>query len=252
MTGGFGLEGRLAVVTGASAGIGAATAALLAAEGATVVAIARRADRLHELAHRSKLSGAVPWIVVAADLLLDSEVERVADAVDHLQPLDVLVNNLGGHLPSDGPQNEERWQATFDLNFRSARRVTERLLPLRNRDGASVVFLTGGGAFQPHGTDAALAAKAALTVWAKGLAREQGRFGVRVNCVSPGYVVSEQLEHVLPDSEARERMSRRIPLGRLGEPDEVAEVIAFLASDRSRYVTGTTIHVDGGLRSSGF
>lgn len=247
------LTGQVAVVTGASAGIGAAVARALASEGARLVLVARREERLRRLGDELSSAGEPP-LVVAVDLGAADAADRVRDAVlaEHDQT-HVLVNAAGGSrfLPVDA--SEEDWREAFAVNFDGLRRLTHAFLHVmrRQREGR-IINVTGS--LEPKGLNAANAAKAAVHAWAKGLSRDVGAHGITINSVSPGRIMTEQIvERVHPSEEDRRAFAAaHIPLGRFGEPHEIADLIAFLASPRACYITGEIIHVDGGLRRFAF
>lgn len=259
---GIDLADRLAVVTGASAGIGRATAELMTRAGAHVLAVARRADALADLrdSHPDRITPLV------ADVTAPDAAERIADAVqDAAGGLDIVVHAAGGSrtVALDAP--ESAWDEAMELNFNGLRRLTHALLPMLTRSGRGrVICVTGSSepASNPvfarpdevSSLNAANSAKAAVHAWAKGMSREVGRFGVTVNSVAPGTVRTEQIRRIFPTAadEQRHVADLGLPLGRLGEPEEVANLIAFLASDLGSYVTGEIINVDGGKRRFAF
>lgn len=249
----LGLKGHVAVVTGASAGIGEAVARSLAAEGARLALVARREDRLRRLA--AELSSVTdPPLVASFDLAAPEAAAQIRDAVlGHYDEVHVLVNAAGGSrfLPVDA--GEDDWREAFAVNFDGLRRLTHAFLDTmrRQRDGR---ILNVTGSLEPKGLNAANSAKAAVHAWAKGLSRDLGPYGITVNSVSPGRIMSEQIvERVHPDPKERRAFAEaHIPLGRFGEPHEIADLITFLASPRARYVTGEIVHVDGGLRRYAF
>ncbi|GAA1854400.1 SDR family NAD(P)-dependent oxidoreductase [Microbacterium koreense] len=245
------LNDRVAVVTGASAGIGRATALALSAEGAHVVLIARRGDALRNLASEiERRDGRLP-LVVDADLVERDSPARIADAVQRAHGrLDIVVNAAGAAEQPGQSLTEEVWQRQFDLNFHAKRRLVEECLPMLAASGRGRV-VNFVGLLEPTVVSAAQAAVAACALWSKALSRVAAADGVTMNCIAPGRVDSEQVRRALPDDEAKtEFIRRRIPTGRLGAPQEVADLVAFLASDRAAYVTGQTICIDGGMRWS--
>jgi len=239
----LGIAGKCALVTGASMGIGRAIALALAKEGVRLAVAARRRNLLEDLQRESgKL------VIIEQDFLAPDAPARVADgALKGLGRVDILVNNAGGSRRFTLESNDEQWEEALTLNFRRHRELTHRLLPqMIERNWGRIINITGKS--EPEGLNGAFAAKAAVHSWAKGLSREVGKHGITVNCVPPGRIVSEQiLRNYSP--EFRERESREdIPVGEYGQPEDVANLVCFLASPRARYITGAVIPVDGGLR----
>ena len=239
----LGIAGKCALVTGASMGIGRAIALALAKEGVRLAVAARRRNLLEDLQRESgKL------VIIEQDFLAAEAAARVADgALKGLGRVDILVNNAGGSRRFTLESNDEQWEEALTLNFRRHRELTHRLLPqMIERNWGRIINITGKS--EPEGLNGAFAAKAAVHSWAKGLSREVGRHGITVNCVPPGRIVSEQiLRNYSP--EFRERESREdIPVGEYGQPEDIANLVCFLASPRARYITGAVIPVDGGLR----
>jgi 3-oxoacyl-[acyl-carrier protein] reductase len=255
------LEGRHAVVTGASAGIGAEVVKALAGHGADVVFCARDPGGVDALvADASALTGKVHG--VAADMGVSAEVERFCtEAAAMLASVDILVNNVGAS-PSRNflYMSDDDWQDLFQLNLMSAVRCTRRFLPgMRSQHWGRVVMVSSAAAKSPG---AALidyaASKAAMTATATALARKYGADGVLINSVLPGRVRTSMWERAAEEIAAGTGggveavfadRSKDIPLGRFGAPSEVANVVLFLASDMASYVNGASIDVDGGLGS---
>lgn len=251
----LGLEGRVALVTGASVGIGRSIAGSLAAEGMRLVIVARRLELLEQLASDFRAAGYVEPAVIRSDLVAPGEVERVAaetlKAFDGR--IDVLVNNAGGSRPIGVDGDDQIWRDVMELNFHMPRRLTHALLSaMIERRWGRVINISG--TLEPQSLNAANSAKAALHAWSKGLSRAVGRHGITVNCVPPGRINSEQIANRIHPDAAEQQVfaATNIPVGRFGEPGELAPVVTFLASELSGYVNGELIHVDGGMRRYAF
>ena len=242
------LKSKTAVVTGASIGIGRAIAKGLALEGVRVVAVARRAELLAELEQEVRAGGGAPIVPHVQDFVEDGAAEKLATtAIAALGSVDILVNNAGGSrpLPIDAP--DRAWEEAIALNFTSYRKVAHALLPqMIERRWGRIINITGKS--EPEGLNAAFAAKAAVHAWAKGLSREIGKYGITVNCIPPGRIMSEQIRRNYPEDYRKQFAEEEIPVGYWGEPEDLAALAVFLASPRARYITGTVIPVDGGLR----
>src|SRR5215212_8610073 len=245
------LKSRTAVVSGASTGIGRAIAKALALEGVRVVALAWRKDLLEKLANEVQAAGGslVPF---TQDIMRDDAAQKLAAAaIAELGHVDILVNNAGGSrpLPVDAPDSD--WDEAIALNFTRYRQVTHALLPqMMERRWGRIINITGKS--EPEGLNAAFAAKAAVHAWAKGLSREVGKHGITVNCIPPGRIMSEQIRRKYSDEFRAEQSATEIPVGRYGEPEELAALAVFLCSPVARYITGTVMPVDGGLRRYAF
>jgi len=238
------LRGRTGLVTGASMGIGRAIAAALAKEGVRLAVMARRRKLLEELQEEtgSKL------VIIECDFLKTDAAETIADAaLAGLGSVDILVNNAGGSRRFTLESSEAQWDEALTLNFVRQRQLAHRLLPqMIGRKWGRVINITGKS--EPEGLNGAFAAKAAMHSWAKGLSREVGRHGITVNCVPPGRIISEQILRNYPPEFRQRESEHDIPVGEYGQPQDIANLVCFLASPLARYITGAVIPVDGGLR----
>jgi 3-oxoacyl-[acyl-carrier protein] reductase len=238
-------SGRTALVTGASQGIGRTTARMLADAGVAVVAVARRVALVEELAH--EISGPGKIIPLAADFYDEGAPERVAAEAERiLGHVDILMNAAGQSRPVPFDATKEQWHEGMVLNFFRIRELTHAIVPgMRSRGFGRIVTFTGTS--EPRMLNAAFTAKAAVHVWSKGLSREVAPYGITVNCLQPGRIRSEQIKRRYPTLDSELEYARaEIPIGRFGEPEEIAAVAIFLASPLASYVTGTVIPVDGG------
>ena len=238
------LEGRTALVTGASMGIGRAIAKALAAEGVKLAVVARRKNLLEELEAELKAR----LVIIACDFMAEDAPERIArEALAGLGSVQILVNNAGGSRKFTLEASEEQWNEAMTLNFTRQRQLTHRLLPQMMQAGwGRIINITGKS--EPEGINGAFCAKAAMHSWAKGLSREVGKRGITVNCIPPGRIISEQILRNYPPEERKRGGEQDIPVGEYGQPEDLANLACFLASPKARYITGAVIPVDGGLR----
>lgn len=247
------LADKTALVTGASMGIGHAIARGLAAEGVQLCIAARRRNLLDELSDRIVAAGGKKPLIEVIDLMKEGAAERLAQAaMKALGRVDILINCAGGSrpaIPIDAPEDE--WEVGMRLNFVRVRQLTHAILPgmIKNHWGR-VINISGKS--EPSGLLAATPAKAAIHAWSKGLSREVGRHGITVNCIPPGRIMSEQIRRKYSEEFRAEQSARDIPVGRYGEPEELAALAVFLASPVAGYITGTVMPVDGGLRRYAF
>ena len=247
------LNGKTALVTGASMGIGRAIAKGLAAEGVRVCIAARRRNLLEELAREITSAGGTMPAIVEIDVLPEGAAQRLARAaLDNLGEVDILVNCAGGSrpaIPIDAP--EEEWSDVMTLNFIRVRQLAHALLPGMIEKGWGRIINISGKS-EPDNLVAATPAKAAIHAWSKGLSRNVGRHGITVNCIAPGRIMSEQIRRKYPERYRTEQSAKEIPVGRYGEPEELACLAVFLASPIACYITGAVLPVDGGLRRYAF
>jgi len=241
----FDLNGKTALVTGATGGIGGAIAKALHAQGATVGISGRNEGKLNELA--GELKDRV--FIFPADLSSSEAVDAlVKNAEEKMEKIDILVNNAG--LTKDGlsmRMKDEDWQQVIDVNlsatFKLARAVQRGMM--KRRWGriiniASVVGVTGN-----PGQANYVASKAGMIGWSKAMAAEIASRNITVNCVAPGFIATAMTEVLTDDQKAK--INSTIPAGKMGSSEDIAAAVAYLASEEAGYVTGSTIHVNGGM-----
>ena len=240
----LGIQGRTALVTGASMGIGRGIATALAREGVRLAVVARRRKLLEEL--ENELGAKL--VIIECDLLSEGSIEKIAaEALRALGSVEILVNNAGGSRRFTLEATEAQWDEALTLNFTRQRQLTHRLLAqmIAGKWGR-IINITGKS--EPEGLNGAFAAKAAMHSWAKGLSREVGKHGITVNCIPPGRIISEQILRNYPPEFRKKESEEDIPVGEYGQPQDLANLVCFLASPLARYITGAVIPVDGGLR----
>jgi 3-oxoacyl-[acyl-carrier protein] reductase len=244
----LGLKGKTALITGASKGIGRGITYALAAEGVRTAVMARRTALLEELADDVVKRGGVRPVVIEADFMAEDAPDKVArEALAGLGRVDILINNAGGSRAFKLDTGEAQWNEALTLNFTRQRQLTHKLLDqMMANNWGRIINITGKS--EPDGINGAFCAKAAMHSWSKGLSREVGKFGITVNCLPPGRIISEQILRNYPPDYVRHQCEHEIPVGEYGQPEDMAYVVTFLASPLARYVTGTVIPVDGGLR----
>jgi 3-oxoacyl-[acyl-carrier protein] reductase len=240
----LGLEDRTAIVCGASSGMGLAVAEALSAEGADVAMLARRRDVLEREADR------LGALAVRTDLTVPPDLARaVSETIRAFGGIDILVNN-GGGPPRGLATNltDEALEDAVALLLLSAVRLTNLCLPHLERSGRGrIVNIESSSVREPiDGLALSNSVRPGVIGWAKTLAREVGPSGITVNTIAPGRIDTERIREVHPTGPSKGDLAA-IPIGRLGSPREIADVVCFLASERASYVTGTVIPVDGGL-----
>ena len=247
------LTDKTALVTGASQGIGRAIAKALAAEGAQTCIVARRKNLLDELAAEIVAAGGKPPAIVVIDMTEADAPVRLAQAAEKaLGKIDILINSAGGSkgaIHVDTP--DSAWDESMTLNFVRVRQLTHAVLPgMMQRKWGRIINISGKS--EPEYLIAATPTKAAIHAWSKGLSREVGPHGVTVNCIPPGRIMSEQIRRKYSLEFRAEQSAKEIPVGRYGEPEELAALAVFLASPVASYITGAVMPVDGGLRKYAF
>ena len=243
------LQGRTALVTGASVGIGRGIAHALAAEGVRLALTARRLDKLREVAAEIVTAGGAEPVIFEQDMLAEDAAPRIAQrALEGLGSVDILVNNAGGSRSfKDLHVSEEAWNEAITLNFHRPRQLGDALIDqMIERRWGRIINITGKS--EPDHVNGAFCAKAGMHSWAKGLSRMVGPHGVTVNCIPPGRIHSEQIFRNYTPEYRQWQCENEIPMGRYGEPEDLANLVCFLASPKASYITGAVIPVDGGLR----
>jgi 3-oxoacyl-[acyl-carrier protein] reductase len=243
------LQGKTALITGASMGIGRGIALALAAEGVRLALTARRLDKLQELGAAIVATGGTPPLLISQDMYAPDAAQMLSQAaLRGLGQVDILVNNAGGSRSfKDLHVSEAQWEEALTLNFHRPRQLADALIDsmIVQRWGR-IINITGKS--EPDHVNGAFCAKAGMHSWAKGLSRMVGKDGITVNCIAPGRVHSEQIFRNYTPEYRQWQCDNEIPVGRYGEPEDLANVVVFLASSRASYITGAVIPVDGGLR----
>ncbi len=242
------LEGKVAIVTGGTRGIGRAVAAALAHEGAAVTLCARDLAQTEKVAADLRASGA-QVLAVKADVAQASEVEEMVEAcLARFDRVDILVNNAG--ITRDGlllRMKDEDWEAVLNVNLRGVFYCTRAALRpmIKQRAGRIINITSVVGVMGNPGQSNYAASKAGIIGLTKAVAKEVVSRGITVNAVAPGFIETDMTESLSPELKAQ--MLAQIPLGRFGKPEEVAALVLFLASDRAAYITGQVLHINGGL-----
>lgn len=244
------LKDKIALVTGASKGIGRAIATLLAREGCRLAIVARGESGLTTLADQIEAEGFERPLVIACDLMHRTAPQTIRDKVlARFQALDILVNNAGGSRPFDGLGSLEQWEEAMYLNFHAGRELAHAFLEdMKGRRFGRIINVTG--ADEPVAINGGVPPNGAVHIWAKALSRAVGPFGITVNSIPPGRIHSEQVDQrLLPTPEAQAKwVAENCPAGYIGEPEDLAVLVAFLSSPKARYISGQVVYVDGGAR----
>jgi len=242
------LDGKLVLVTGASRGIGKAIALTLGRDGATVIGTATTesgAENISKVFADKKISGKGIKLNVTDNKQIASLVKIVNE---EFGPIDILINNAG--ITRDNillRMKEDEWEDIIDTNLTSIYKMSKSVLRgmIKNRSGRIISITSVVGTMGNAGQSNYAAAKAGMIGFTKSLAREVGLRGITVNAVAPGFIETDMTDN-LPN-EQKESLTSQIPMGRLGTPDEIAKAVLFLAGDGGSYITGQTLHVNGGM-----
>jgi 3-oxoacyl-[acyl-carrier protein] reductase len=242
------LDGKLVLVTGATRGIGKAIALTLGAAGATVIGTATSesgSDNISKIFAENKISGKGMKLDVTDNEQVTNLVKIIGE---EFGSVDILVNNAG--ITRDNillRMKEDEWDDIINTNLSSIYKMSKSVLRgmIKNRSGRIISITSVVGAMGNAGQSNYAAAKAGMMGFTKSLAREVGVRGITVNAIAPGFIETDMTDS-LPD-EQKDALASQIPMGRLGTPDEIAQVVLFLAGDGGSYITGQTLHVNGGM-----
>ncbi|WP_374405382.1 3-oxoacyl-ACP reductase FabG [Pelagerythrobacter sp.] len=245
----FSLEGKTALVTGASGGIGSAIAYALARQGARLALSGSNSAKLRSFREQLNEEVGGDHVEITCDLSNTTQVEELVPAtLDTLGKVDILVNNAGVTRDNLAMRmKDEEWDAVMKINLEAAFRLMRAAARpmMKARHGRIVTITSVVGATGNPGQMNYAAAKAGLVGMSKSLAQELASRGITVNCVAPGFIRTAMTDQ-LPDAQ-KDALNARIPMGRMGEGDDIGSAVAYLASDEAGYVTGQTLHVNGGM-----
>lgn len=243
------LEGKVAVVSGGSRGIGEASALALADAGADVIVASRKLPDLEKVAEKVRAKGVRSMALVAHVAKTEDSKNLVEQVMDKFGRIDILLNNAGTN-PYHGPlleAEEWAWDTTFGVNLRGPFFLAQMVAKVMKEQGGGCMINTASVAsFRPGDLNIYCVTKAAYVMLTELMAKEWGQWGIRVNALAPGIIKTRLSEILWKEPAVGERAAQSLPLLRLGEPEDVADVVVFLASDLARYVTGVTVAVDGG------
>ena len=241
------LSGRVALVTGGSRGIGFAVAKILSENGATVVITAKDPERLEKSTLEIRNA-----IGIAADIRNRNDVKNVVNkSVEKFGKLDILVNNAGifPKIKQLHEIDEDEWNEVLDVNLTGQFRFTKEAIPHLQKTSGSIINISsdaGLKAYQGFNADAYSASKAALILLTKCWALEYAKDKIRVNCICPGVVDTDMTKPFMKTQKDKEFMDSEHPIGRIGQPEEVAKAVMYFASDDASWITGAILAVDGG------
>ena len=252
----FNLTGKVALITGASSGIGRASAIALAAQGASVAIAARRIEKLEELKKEIEAKGGKA-LVVPMDVLKKENIDRAVDeTVKVFGRLDILLNNAGTSLGAPlATLTDEMWDATLNTNLKAYFHTCQRgATEMAKNNWGRIINIasiaSGGVGVGFVGIANYCASKGGVVGMTEALADELAPMGITVNAIGPGVIETEMTKGITDDPNTAESMKARIPMKRFGKPEEIASAVVYLASDEASYTTGATLYIDGGWTSS--
>ena len=241
------LKDKTAIITGGGTGIGLATARAFCQEGAKVILFGRRKEKLEKAVE--KLGGSA--IIVQGDMTNNNDLDKLINETLHnFKKIDILVNNAG--LFNGSPLHEisdSQWDEIMDINIRSVFQLTRRVLPvmLSQKYGSIIHISSILGLIAVPQVAAYNVSKGALNQFSRSIAVEYGSSGIRSNSICPGLIATDMTADLMKDADLMKEWSKEYPIGRFGEPEDVANACLYLASDESSFVTGITLPVDGGF-----
>jgi len=252
------LKDKVALVLAASKGLGRASAAALSAEGAKVVICSRNAEELAQAAAEIQHQTGNPVMAIAADVSDSAQMlELIKKTADFFGGIDILVNNGGGPPFSKFETfDDEQWQKAFDLTLLAFARTGRAVLPYMKQTGGGRIINIISGSVKSVLNNAVLSTAMRMGVvgMAKLMADELGPYQITVNNIAPGLILTDRVKEVLPKDvdheQALKERAKSIPVGRIGKPEELGALVAFLASEQAAYISGTTIQIDGGSSRS--
>jgi len=254
------LTNKVAIVVAASKGLGKAIATSLSTEGASVIIASRDADELNKTANEITAQTGNEVIALTVDVSNGESIQSlIQQVVEEFGHIDILVNNAGGP-PFNRFENfdDAAWQKAFDLNLMSVARTSRLVLPHMQKTGSGRIINIISGSVKAVLGNSVLSTSMRMGVvgMAKLMADEFGPYNITVNNVAPGMILTDRLKHTIPQGvdpdEGLKEKAKNIPMGRIGKPEELAVLVAFLASEQASYISGTTIQVDGGANRSIF